>query len=374
MQRTALFAVSLLSAAPLFAQTILPKSAATASPGYWNTTFFYGTASTRVKNEGRTQMIYAASELGTIVKVFKSLQVRRPQYLGNVNALTSGAMVLSISNSARAHTAASATFATNHGTKTTVFSGRISLPARSRGTTWPDPWEAAVPFSPSWLFIPSTTGSVVVENMFSGSTSARTWYLEGTRPKRGVRATNFSACSAHSDGGRNNSIGYRFPVVGGTWFINYNNMPSNVPSLAASFQILGAGGVGQNQWGMTLPIRLSSLNLPSNGCSLAVMDHFRLPLTYVTSTAGPNRGSLRGQQITIPNNQQLAGLTFYDQAVCLDTNRTTNNPEIYMSWSSKWTVGSGLGDPVSLVYRVGDNSLSTGLIRHYEAPTIRLNE
>ena len=164
-------------------------------------------------------------------------------------------------------------------------------------------------------------------------------------------------------------------MVGGSWFINYNSMPSNVPSLNASFQILGVGGRGATQWGMILPIPLSTLVLPSNNCSLAVTDDLRLPLTYVPNTSGPkNRGSLRGVTVPIPNNPALAGLSFFDQGVGTDTNATTNAPEIYMTWSSKWTIGSGLGDPMSMVYRTGDNTQVTGFVRQWEGPTLRFNQ
>ncbi len=371
MHRTTILAACILTAAPAIAQSILPKSAATKSPGYWSSFFFYGT--TNGTNEGHTQTLYAESEVGG-VKVFKSLQIRRPQNLGNQNAAMTGDMVLSLSSTAIAHTAASTTFAANHGaTRATVFTGKINLPARNRGGTWPDPWETAVPFSNTFLFVPITGGSLVVENAFSNNSNKRAWYVEGNRAQKGTRATNLSACAKHSDGGRNNSIGYRSPVVGGSWHVSYNNMPSNVPSLAASFQILGIGGSGATQWGMPLPIPLSTLNMPSNGCSLAVTDDFRFPMTYRASTSGPNRGSLLGQTIPIPNSPAFAGASFFDQGVCLDTNATTKQPEIYMTWSSKWTVGSGKGEPVTTVYRLGDNSQPTGYLRQWEGPTVRLN-
>ncbi|MEE2886607.1 MAG: hypothetical protein VX951_04170 [Planctomycetota bacterium] len=373
MHHTTFIATALLLASPGFAQTILPKSAATTSPGYWNYSFFFGSDGTRVKNEGHTQVLYAESELGSIVRTFTSLEVRRPQNLGNQNLALTGTMVLDMSSTPTAPSAASSTYAANHvANKTNVVNGQINLPARNRGSVWPDPWETAIPFTTTWIFIPMPGGSLVVDNQFSGNSSNRHWYLEGTRAQRGTRITNLSACSAHSDGGKNRSISYRQPQLGSTWFVNYGSMPSNVPSMNASFQILGVGGVGQAQWGLTLPINLSTLSLPSNNCSLAVTDDFRLPMTYVTSTAGPNKGSLRGVTVPIPNNPQLGGMSFYDQAVGMDTNQTTNAPEIYMSWSSKWTIGSGIGDPISIVFNTGDNTALTGIVRQYEGPTIRL--
>jgi hypothetical protein len=373
MHPTTSITIALLLVSPGFAQTILPKSAATASPGYWNSSFLFGSDGTRVKNEGHTQVLYAESELGSTIRTFTSLEFRRPQNMGNQNLAMTGTMVLDMSSTSTASSAASSTYTANHGpTKTNVFNGQINLPARNRGSVWPDPWETAIPFSTTWIFIPIPGGSLVIDNQFSGNSSNRHWYLEGTRAPRGSRATNLSACSAHSDGGRNRTLGYKLPKLGGSWFVNYGSMPSNVPSLNASFQILGVGGVGQTQWGLSLPINLSLLSLPSNNCRLAVTDNFRLPLTYVASPAGPNKGSLRGVTVPIPNNPQLGGMSFYDQAVCMDTNQTTNAAEIYMSWSSKWTIASSVHDPISLVFNTGDNTALTGTVRQSEGPTIRL--
>jgi hypothetical protein len=375
MHRISTFVTAVLAATPLLAQTtIVPSAVATKSPGYYTAYFFYGTTSTSIKNESRTQTLYDAADVSSTVRSWSNMEFRRPQELGNQNAATSGTMKLTLSSSTTAYTAASPTFASNTGTPaTTVFNGTINLPARNRGTSWPDPWETAVPFTSPWLYIPMTGGSLVVENEFSGSTSMAAWYVENGRAEVGTRVTNLSGCSAHSDGGRNNSISHRNPVLGGSWYVYYNSMPSNVPSLAASFQIIAVGGVGSSQWGMTLPIPLSTLFLPSNGCSLAVQDQIRVPMTYLPSTAGPNRGSLRGPTVPIPNIPTLAGVSFFDQGVCTDTNATTNAPEIYMTWSSKWTIGSGLGNPVAMVYRSGDNSQPSGSVRQFEGPSLRFN-
>jgi hypothetical protein len=374
MHRVSILAAA-LAATSLSAQTtIVPSAVATTNPANYSSNFFYGTTSTSAKNECRSQTLYDAADVGTTVKTWKNMEFRRPQYLGNVNAATSGTMKLTLSSSTTGYQAASSTFASNTGTPaTTVFNGTINLPARTRGAAWPDPWETAVPFTNVWLYIPMTGGSLVVENEFSGSTSMAVWYVESCKTATGTRVTNLSACSKHSDGGANNSISYTFPVVGGSWYVNYGGMPSNVPTLAASFQILALGGAGSSQWGMTLPIPLATLFLPSNNCSLAVQDSIRLPMIYTPSTAGPSRGSLRGPTVPIPNSPVVAGLSYFDQAVCMDINATTNAPEIYMSWSSKWTVGSGLGNPVAMVYRTGDNTQPSGTVRRHEGPSLRFN-
>lgn len=369
-------ALSLLVASSgLSAQTtILPSIAATKNPAYWSFYMFYGTSSTAVKNEGRIQILYSQADVGSIVKTWQSIQVRRPQNVGNQNAATTGTMKLTLSGSQIAPTAASATYRNNHGTTTVVFNKSYSLPARNRGTTWPAPWETAAPFANTYIYIGQTGGSLVVENEWSGSTSQRIWTVEAHRPDRGARVTNFAACPRHSQGGRNNSIGYTFPTLGGSWYVRYGGLPSNVPSMRFSYQIIGIGGVGAREFGMTLPIPLSRLNVPSPGCSLAVTNTINLPLTYLPFTGGtPNRGWLLGVRVPIPNTQVLSGYTFYDQAVCVDTNATTKLPEIYMSWSNKWTIGSGKGAPMTSVYRAGANTNTAGFVRPYEGPTLRFN-
>ena len=374
MHPSTLAVAMFITGGTLFAQTtVVPSAAKTKSPGYWSSQFFYGTSSTSIKNEGHTQILYSAKDVGSTVLTFKNMQVRRPQNLGNQNLALTGNMRLVLSSSKVAPTAASSTFASNHGTATVVVNSQISLPARNRGATWPDPWETAIPFINSYIYIEQVGGSFVVENLFSNNSAQRSWYVEGDRKDQGTRATNLSACAAHSDGGRNNSIGYRRPEVGGSFYLRYGSMPSNVPSLNLSFMIIGIGGVGASQWGMTLPINLSQLSLPSNNCSLAVTDDIRVPLAYTTSTAGKNRGSLTSPTIPIPNNPNLGGLSFYEHGVALDTNATTKLPEIYMCWSSKWTIGTGTGRPLALVYRTGDNSQTTGFVRQFEGPTLRFN-
>jgi hypothetical protein len=352
--------------------TIVPSSAATTDPSYYGSQFFYGTTSASLKSESRSQTLYSEADLGSPVLTFKSMEVRRPHYISNQNVAMTGNMQLILSSTSTAPTAITNTYANNHGAMpSTVFNGQINMPARNRGAAWPEPWETPIPFNNTYIFVAQKGGSLVVENIFTNNSTTQPWYVEWHRASTGVRATNLSACSKHSDGGRNSSISYRQPIVGGQWYVSYGSMPSNVPSLNASFQIIALGGVGTQAYGMTLPIPLATFNLPSNSCQLAVQDTVRLPLTYTTSTAGPSRGTLRSPTLTIPNVPAFAGLNFFDQPVAIDTNPTTNTPEIYMGWSSKWTVGSGTGEPMATVYRTGDVANPVGIVQQYGGPSLR---
>lgn len=370
-----------LLSAPICAQVsvVVPKGSNTASPGYYTAYIFYGTTSTSLKSESRAQSFYGAGEFSNVTPI-GSIQYRRPQNLGNQNKVCTGNLRVWMEGSSVAPQSASTTFATNRNNPTLVFSGSYNLPDRNRGTTWPDPWEAAITFNQttSVLFVPQAHSSLMVETEWSNSTGTSPWYLESSRADNGVRATNLSAsghCRPHSDGGYSNSLSYRSPIVGGQWYLQYSGMPSNVPSMSKSFMLLSAAGVGASHWGRTLPFSIDSLGVPglttmTGTCQLAVKDDIYLPLTYTPNTTGTkNRGTLRSPTVTIPNVPAAAGATFYDQGICFDTDPTTKQEKLVTTWSSRWTVGSGTGEDVSMVYRPGDITQTTGYLRKYEAPT-----
>jgi len=378
--KTSLLVCSALAiASGLAAQTVIPSASATKDPGYYLYYATYGTTSTTTKNEGRGQYIYDSADVGGAA-VWKSIAWRRPHYISNTNNATTFSMQIVMSNSPVKYNAPSSTFTANHGTKTsgtppqTVLNGKISLPANSRGATWPEPWFAAIPTS-IFVHAPVKGGSLVIECIGTQNSQNRVYYCEGHQPDTGKRVTTVSSCSSHSDGGRNSGIGYRFPVIGGTWYVNHSSMPSNEPNLKRSLNIIGLKGPGQTAFGKTLPIPINTLGFldicANNAGKLANDLVIVQPMAYTPSTAGPSRGSLRSPTVTIPNDPKLGGVSFFAQPFCADK-KLNGFDQIYMAWGSKWTIGSNKGPMGSVVYRTGNNASTTGSVRNGYGLTMQL--
>ncbi len=377
--RVMFVATSLAITAGLAAQVVVPSASATTDPNYYDYFATYGTTSTSTKNEGRGQYLYDSADVGGAT-VWKSIAWRRPHYISNTNLATTFSMTIIMSNSPVAYNAPSSTFTLNHGSSTsgtapvTVLNGQISLPANSRGATWPEPWFTPMPIS-VFVHAPVTGGSLVIECIGSNNSQSAVYYCEGHQPDTGQRATTVSACSSHSDGGRNSGISYRFPVIGGQWYVQHNSMPSNEPNMAKSLNIIGAKGPGQTAFGKTLPIPINTLGFldicNNNSGRLANDVLVVLPMTYTTSTAGTSRGTLRSPTVNIPNNPNLGGMSFYAQPFCGDK-KLNGFDQIYMAWGSKWTIGSNKGPKGTVVYRTGDNSQSSGFVRNGYGRTMLL--
>ena len=394
MRTPLLVCVALALAPVLTAQTtgrVVPSSAATKEPNYWDSRVFYGTTSTTAKPESHAQYAYDSADVGGVA-VWRTLYLRRPHRLGNINKATTFTSTVIMSNSPVAYNQLSTTFTANHGTSTagtaaqTVFSGTISLPANRVGTTFPEPWFLVVTFRTVFVHAPVNGGSLVVEFINSNNSQNQAYYVEGFKPDYGTRSNNgvSAGCWYHSDGpptlgnsGYNNSLAAILPYVGNQWWVQHGNMPSNEPNMKRSLNLIGLQGVGGTAFGRKLPIPIASLGfldictyrqtptgpivrpgVLANDLTISPLI-VPIPMTYTPSTAGPSRGRITAPTIKIPNDPSLAGKSFYSQSFSLDKKLGIYD-RVYMGWASKWTVGSGRGLPGSVVYRTSNNSSITG--------------
>ncbi|MHC4921322.1 MAG: hypothetical protein ACYTKC_17240 [Planctomycetota bacterium] len=384
MRTPLLVCTALAVATGLAAQgRVIPSASATKNPGYYIYYATYGTTSTTTKNEGHGQYIYDSADVGSAA-VWTSIAWRRPQTLGNTNALTTFSMTIIMSNSPVRYTAASTTFTMNHGSSTsgtppkTVLNGKISLPANSRGATWPEPWFTPFPIS-VFVHAPVKGGSLVVECIGSNNSKNKSYYCEGHQPNNGARVSNGSSggCQHHSDGSPhwNSSISYVMPKIGGTWYVSHGNMPSNEPNLKRSLNIIGLQGIGGTAFGKKLPIPITTLGfLDICKTRVGILSNdlvITQPMTYTPNTTALGRGQLRSPTVNIPNDPKLGGVSFYQQPFCTDK-KLGNYDQIYMGWPSKWTIGSGTGPMGSVVYRTGNNASTTGFFRNGTGMTMLL--
>src|SRR5690606_6002400 len=93
-----------------------------------------------------------------------AIQVRRPIATLTTNPAMTTHLTIELSTSPNPHTAASTTFAANHGADSTrVFHGLISLPAEAPPTFWPAPWQAPFVFSTPFAFTRQPNRAFVVD-------------------------------------------------------------------------------------------------------------------------------------------------------------------------------------------------------------------
>ena len=359
----------------LAAQTLIVPSVATSKAGNTFLSAFYGTPSTQIASEGHTLCLYDASDIALASGSLRSLQVRRPSATPFNNPATTITLEVTMSRSQVASGGIQTTFASNHDpmSRVTVFRGSVNLPARSQGS-WPEPWEAKVPFSTPFAWAKSGTASLAVELTSSGNSALRTWFIEGYRPENGGQQTELSPFHcAHSGGTSNNSIRLSPAAIGQPWQVEYFRFPENTPSFRSSVLALGAQGRGGTFGGQTLPITLANLGIPSQpGCQLANDVLATVPMTYTTSTSR-NNGTLRTPSLTIPNDRALIDRSFYTQPLCVDTDAATQRPVIYAAWASKWTIGSGESPAGSSVSRLGNNANPVGTISQGTVPALRFD-
>ena len=144
-------------------------------------------------------------------------------------------------------TSTSATFADNHGVKTTVFSGAVSLPTFGGGS-WPTPWESAIPFSQVFPYSASAGQSLVVEFTTTDSTSKLPWRLEGYSMEKGFGDTEHVQLQCFNSAGRTSlqaSLSNGLSLVpGGTLSHSLRSYPRNTPSLAINALLIGTEGLG----------------------------------------------------------------------------------------------------------------------------------
>ncbi|MCA8968918.1 MAG: hypothetical protein KDC95_04015 [Planctomycetes bacterium] len=334
----------------------------TLSP-FYTSSVFYSTTSTTTAPASRSQTIIDLSDLGNVAPlVAKSIAVRRPIGLGNSNpAMTTNAtLVLSVSTALSS--AATTTFATNYGaSSTTVINTAISLPASVNQATWPAPWQPAFPFNAPFVIPPTSAGgSLVIDLTQVQTTGASSWYVEYTTPDLGGRSTNGAVPSQckFSGGTYNNSLSYTTGGLrpsGGSWYVQYGGLQPNVIGVIA----LSAFGV-DNKGTWPLPLDLTPLG--ATNCSFNV----GLEIGFLGALTASASGTARTPTMTIPAG--LGGSAFYDQTIWFDA--AANTAGIVSGWSSKWSIGTGLGAPSAFVYATGNNHTSaTGTMITGACPT-----
>ena len=376
MRHTRLIPVLGLIILPLGAQTfdVVPSKAAITQDGkYYSFSLLYGAPA---NNAAHTQCLYDTTDVATIAGVLDGVAIRRDNYLSGTHAATTLNLTIETSVSAIAHSAASATFASNHGAnRVMVFNGPVSLPARTMGT-WPQPWENVLAFSTPVTYARPIGKSLVIDFITSGSSSGAIWYADAYVVGYGTSLPDlFQSNCRHSGNTTSSGFGstaYQ-PYPGGEFQLSFTRMPMNVPSFNINALIVGARGVGGTFGAYTLPVPFATLGIPAPAnCRLGVEYLFTMPMTYVTSTVS-NQGSL---QITFPfpNDRALIGASFVTQGVAVDTNPVTSAPEVFPTISLKWNVGSGDTVPASTVNRVADTTppAPTGTVRVGEVPVLQL--
>ena len=368
MQSQLVTATLLLSSALLAQNVILPSAVATTRPTsstFYTGNVFYSTTSTTTAHDSHTQMIYDVLDIAPVTASWNSLSVRRPTGLGNANVATTTNAVIMMSVSPLAYSATTTNFANNHSaTPTTVLSGPINLGPATNPGTWPAPWETPFPFAAPFTYIGAAGLSLVVDVMQTGNSATSPWYLEAWYPDTGTRASNPNAQSScrFSNGNYNSGLGYRLPVVGGTWYVNYSSVLPNTFGFAA----LGTQGVGGTWGGFPLPIDLTLFGAP--GCSWSVSADVMVPITSTASGSASWPTNL----VTIPNGPWMAGVQFYDHAALVDA--AANNFGIVTTWSSRWRIGSNRGQPGCFVYATGNSAgNATGTRTNEAVVSINLN-
>ncbi len=351
--RSSLFLLPLCALAGVVAAqsttTTIPSAADTTRPTlspFWTSNVFYSTTSTTTAPASRSQTIIDCSDIALPGGIWRSITTRRPIGLGNANpAITTNAtLVMSI---ATANSAASTTtFATNHGANMrTMISGNINLPAAANQATWPSPWLTSFPFSAPFVFQNLTGGSLVIDLTQVQATGQTSWYVEYSTPDLGGRGNNGNPPSTckFSSNTYNSGLGYTTGGLnpnGGNWYVNYSGLLPNAVGVVA----LSAYGM-DNKGPWPLPIDLTGLGAP--GCNWYV----GLEIGFLGALTANASGSATMPNITIPAG--LGGTAFYDHTLWLDP--AANAAGLVVGWSSKWSIGTGLGSPSAFIYATGNS-------------------
>ena len=365
MSKLTSFAPFLVLASTTLAQVVVPSAVATTRPLplTFNSTTFYSTSSTTTLHDSHSQSIYDVTVIAPPAATWNSLSVRRPVGLGNANSAFTTTATIKLAVNAVTSSTATSNFGNNlGGSSTTVLSGPISLPAAANQATWPAPWQTAFPFTTPFAYATAPGSALVVDILQVGNTSTTTWYLEASGPDNGTRAENGgpqSTCK-FSNGNYNSGLGYSTPKVGGSWSVSYSSILPNAIGVGA----LGGFGVGGTWGAIPLPVDLAPFGAP--GCKWNVSADFTIGLTASAS------GSASWAAIPIPNNPSLGGGVFYDHAAFLDP--LANAWGVVTTWSSKWTVGTGIGAPAATVYATGNTATTatTGSLQKGTVASLQL--
>ncbi len=352
--RTAALAITacLLADATSAQSIVVPSQAAMQRPigSVWYVgDVFYSTTSVAVPHDSRAQMMYATSDIPVPAGLWTSMDIRRPgqnasnSWLGNDNPPATTNLVLTISVTATPLSGLTDTFANNHGpSPITVRSGPLNLPARPGTNVWPQPWEN-IPFSTPMLYVGTPGGTLVVDLMQTNNSSTSPWFLEAQLRKEGMREDNgtLSNPCQFGRGNSNNRINFTSPQLGGNWRVTYHNLMTGT----SGFAWIGSQGIGGSYGGWPLPIDLGPLGAP--GCNVRASVDFVVGLTAVGASATwPN--------VPIPNDPSLTGKTFFDHSLWMDSSANAFGGVV--GWSSKWTIGDGIGAPAALLSAVGVNA------------------
>jgi len=203
-----------------------------------------------------------------------------------------------------------------------------------------------IPFAQIFPFVKSMGPGLVVDittTTYTPISANASWYVDAVGTVVGQRVTNWSASGCKfSNNSYNNSISHMNPVLGGTWYVNYNNILPNAPGVGA----VGFRGAGMSWGPIVLPFSLAALGAP--GCSWAVSMELSYPLQASAS------GSAPGIRLTVPNDPVLDGAAFYDHPLFLDP--AANSLGIVLGWSSKWIIGSGALPQGAVIYKYQDST------------------
>ncbi len=336
--------------------------------GRGNSYFYYLTwYSSLSMHPVHVQLIYDVKDIKVPAALLREMYFRRSSYVGNENYLSKAVMDVNLSMGPNSPAGATAAFKSNVGANpVNVFKGTVNLPNTKyvRPPSLP-PWNVKIVFTKPFPYISVKGKSLVVDVTCTSFTPLGTrkgsWYMDMLVPPPGKRSSNPAPqprCR-FSNGKYNNSISHRNPVLGGTWYVRYNNVLPNTSGFGA---IGNAGAKGK--WGpFTLPFDLGPLGAP--GCSWNVKVLFTVALTSNAS------GSASWPSIPIPNNPVLAGASFYDHAALLDPK--ANALGIVTTWSSKWTIGGGATPPGCIVYKYRDSTppSPTGYLRPGNAVAVK---
>jgi hypothetical protein len=295
---------------------------------------------TFAKPASRTQLICDVAAIPVAAATWTALQLRMPAGpSGNLSYLANATIAVGMSTVP--YTFASPTFAHNLAGSSTVFSGPLSLPARSATPAWPMAWEAPVPFTLPYVYTASSGQALVVDLVQATTFGVLDWNLEAWAQDtgRGEFGLTFQPACRFGSGPYTASAGATSTMVGASWGPSYSPLPPNL----SGFGVLGAQGPGGSWGGLPLPIDLAPFG--AAGCVLGVSVDLAVPLVSNAS------GLAVWPQLTIPSQPSLVGLGFFEQPLFLDA--TANALGVVPGHTNRWIVGSGVGGPGALVSAVG---------------------
>lgn len=318
-----------------------------------------------------TQVLNDVAGIPIPQAVFRGLSVRRATNPNPMTAVTTHARI-TFSLGPRAAVDASATFADNAGTPTTVFNNTFTLPARSAPAAWPAAWETELPFSQPFTYDRTQGRSLCADFVVNQNSTQNAWVVEATGIEPGTIAVELSQPDCLTFAGTPNVryvVNAAALVPGGRFEMQLTDLPRNVASFATNRLIFGSIGVGGSFGNLVLPFRIANLGLPAHPmCRWTIDDIAMGVLDYA-----PAAGTLT-LNFPIARDPIVAERSFFTQGLCIDTESSTQELRLFPTLAFKWTIGTGKLPPASTVVKTLDAvppSL-TGTVRPGEAPVLRL--